>query len=163
MKDVTVSASALDETGTGRELDLKALGFGYRHAGVPEGWIFVAAALKGEAGDPGVIAARIAEIRAKREASQPTRAATGGSTFKNPPGMKAWELIAGAGCRGLRRGNAMVSEKHCNFLINTGHARAADIEGLGEEVVQRVLAATGVRLEWEIRRIGVPAVGTEGG
>ena len=159
MKDVTVSAQALDAKGARHDLDTAALGFGYRRSGVPEGWIFLAAVLAGEKGDPGVIAARIAEIRKAREASQPTRAATGGSTFKNPEGAKAWELIERAGCRAMRRGKAMVSEKHCNFLINTGNASAADIEGLGEDVVKRVLAATGVRLEWEIRRIGVPAAG----
>jgi UDP-N-acetylmuramate dehydrogenase len=99
----------------------------------------------------------MAEIKAAREASQPIRSRTGGSTFRNPDRMKAWELIDAAGCRGLTRGGAMVSEKHCNFLINTGGATAADIEGLGEEVRRRVLASTGVRLDWEIRRIGVPA------
>jgi UDP-N-acetylmuramate dehydrogenase len=99
----------------------------------------------------------MAEIRVSRETSQPVRARTGGSTFRNPDGMKAWELIDVAGCRGLVRGGATVSEKHCNFLINTGTATAADIEGLGEEVRRRVLAATGVALEWEIRRIGIPA------
>ena len=99
----------------------------------------------------------MAEIRAAREASQPVRARTGGSTFRNPPDMKAWELIDAAGCRGLTRGGAQVSEKHCNFLINTGTATAADLEGLGEEVRRRVHAATGVTLEWEIHRIGVPA------
>jgi UDP-N-acetylmuramate dehydrogenase len=98
----------------------------------------------------------MAEIKATREASQPVRARTGGSTFRNPDGMKAWELIDNAGCRGLIRGGAVVSEQHCNFLINTGSATAADIEGLGEEVRRRVQAATGVTLEWEIRRIGVP-------
>jgi UDP-N-acetylmuramate dehydrogenase len=98
----------------------------------------------------------MAEIRANREATQPVRARTGGSTFRNPPEMKAWELIDAAGCRGLTRGGAQVSEKHCNFLLNTGDATAADIEGLGEEVRARVLAASGVELHWEIRRIGVP-------
>lgn len=161
MKDVTLSAAALDAKGVRHELDNASLGFGYRHARVPEGWIFLSVVLKGEKGDPAVIAARIAEIRKNREDSQPTRAATGGSTFKNPEGMKAWELIERAGCRGLRRGAAMVSEKHCNFLINTGSATAADIEQLGEEVRHRVQAATGVKLEWEIRRIGVSAAGKE--
>jgi UDP-N-acetylmuramate dehydrogenase len=99
----------------------------------------------------------MAEIKASREAAQPVRARTGGSTFRNPPGQKAWELIDAAGCRGLTRGGAAVSEKHCNFLINTGTATAADIEGLGEEVRRLVLTATGVTLEWEIRRIGIPA------
>ena len=108
-----------------------------------------------------IIAARMAEIRDNRERSQPIRTRTGGSTFRNPDpdvsSMKAWELIDAAGCRGLTRGDAQVSEKHCNFLINTGSASAADLEGLGEEVRRRVFAATGVRLEWEIRRIGVGA------
>ena len=98
----------------------------------------------------------MADIRATREASQPVRARTGGSTFRNPDGMKAWELIDVAGCRGLTRGGAIVSDKHCNFLINAGAATAADIEGLGEEIRRRVLAATGVTLDWEIRRIGIP-------
>jgi UDP-N-acetylmuramate dehydrogenase len=101
----------------------------------------------------------MAEIRKSREATQPVRARTGGSTFRNPPGMKAWELIDAAGCRGLQRGGAQVSEKHCNFLINAGGATAADIEGLGEEVRRRVQAGSGVVLEWEIRRIGVPGGG----
>lgn len=157
MKDVTVSVAALDEKGARHDIDNAALGFGYRHCLVPEGWVFVSVLLAGEPGERDRIARRLGEIRASREASQPLRAATGGSTFKNPPGAKAWELIERAGCRGLKRGPAMVSEKHCNFLINTGGATAADIEGLGEDVRGRVEEATGVRLEWEIRRIGVPA------
>ena len=161
MKDVTVSAEALDGKGARHVLDAAALGFGYRRSRVPDDWIFLAAVLKGEKGDSAAIAARLAEIRRAREESQPVRAATGGSTFKNPPGEKAWELIKRAGCRGLRRGGAMVSEKHCNFLINTGSATADDIELLGEDVRKRVLAATGVELEWEIRRIGVSAAGEE--
>jgi UDP-N-acetylmuramate dehydrogenase len=167
MKDVTVAATALDGKGVRHELDNAALGFAYRRSAVPEDWIFVAAVLAGAPGDPGVIAARLAEIRRAREESQPVRAATGGSTFKNPggknpEGMKAWELIDRAGCRGLRRGQAMVSEKHCNFLINAGGAKADEIERLGEEVRRRVKDATGVELEWEIRRIGRPADGAEG-
>jgi UDP-N-acetylmuramate dehydrogenase len=137
-------------------LSTRELGFAYRHAVLPADAVVVAARLHAVAGSPAVIAARMAEIRASREASQPIRARTGGSTFRNPPGMKAWELIDAAGCRGLVRGGAQVSEKHCNFLINTGGATAADIEGLGEEVRRRVFAATGVSLEWEIRRIGIP-------
>jgi len=132
------------------------LDFAYRHAHVPAGAIVVRARLRAQQGVPAVIAARMAEIRAAREASQPIRARTGGSTFRNPDSMKAWELIDAAGCRGLTRGGAQVSEKHCNFLINTGTATAADIEGLGEEVRRRVHAATGVTLHWEIRRIGIP-------
>lgn len=119
------------------------------------------ARLRAVPGVPVAIAARMNEIRATREATQPVRARTGGSTFRNPPGMKAWELIDAAGCRGLARGGATVSEKHCNFLINTGNATAADIEGLGEEVRRRVFAASGVNLDWEIRRIGVPVRGPE--
>jgi UDP-N-acetylmuramate dehydrogenase len=131
--------------------------FSYRHAALPAGAIVTRVRLHGMLGSAALIAARMVEIKVAREASQPVRARTGGSTFRNPDGMKAWELIDTAGCRGLTRGGAMVSEKHCNFLINTGNATAADIEGLGEEVRRRVLAATGVTLDWEIRRIGVPA------
>ena len=133
-----------------------ALGFEYRHASLPPGGVVVRVRLRARRGEVAVIAARMAEIRTARETTQPVRARTGGSTFRNPPGMKAWELIAAAGCRGLTRGGAQVSEKHCNFLINTGGASAADIEELGEEVRRRVQAASGVVLEWEIRRIGVP-------
>ena len=140
-------------------LSLADLGFAYRHAAVPEDWIFTAATLEGVAGDAVAIAARMAEIAAEREASQPIRLRTGGSTFRNPPGASAWELIDQAGCRGLKRGGAMVSEKHCNFLINTGTATAADLEALGEEVRRRVAEATGVALEWEIRRLGRHARG----
>jgi UDP-N-acetylmuramate dehydrogenase len=131
--------------------------FAYRYASLPPGGVAVRARFRARSGSPAAIAARIAEIRASREATQPVRARTGGSTFRNPPAMKAWELIAAAGCRGLARGDAVVSEKHCNFLINTGDATAADLEGLGEEVRRRVHAASGVDLEWEIHRIGVPA------
>ena len=134
------------------------LGFSYRHASLPPGGVVVRARFRARRGDAAIIAARMAEIRASREAAQPVRSRTGGSTFRNPPGMKAWELIDAAGCRGLVRGAAQVSEKHCNFLINTGGASAADIEGLGEEVRRRVQATCGVALEWEIRRIGVPGL-----
>ncbi len=156
-------ASVLDwveivtRSGEQRRLLAAELVFAYRHAALPAGAVVTRARLRGMGGSAGLIAARMAEIKAAREASQPIRSRTGGSTFRNPDGMKAWELIDAAGCRGLVRGGAMVSEKHCNFLINSGGATAADIEGLGEEVRRRVLAATGVRLEWEIRRIGVPA------
>ena len=132
------------------------LAFAYRHARLPAGAVVTRARLRAVPGAAATIAARMNEIRAAREASQPVRARTGGSTFRNPPGMKAWELIDAAGCRGLTRGGAQVSEKHCNFLINTGNASAADIEGLGEEVRRRVFAACGVMLEWEIHRIGKP-------
>ena len=133
------------------------LSFAYRKAVLPPRGVVVRARLRATAGDPAAIAARMAEIRAAREATQPVRARTGGSTFKNPPGHKAWQLIEAAGCRGLGRGGAQVSEKHCNFLLNTGGATAADIEGLGEDVRARVLAQTGIGLEWEIRRVGEAA------
>ena len=132
------------------------LGFAYRHSALPPGGIVVRARFRARRGDPAAIAARMAEIRASREATQPVRARTGGSTFRNPAGMKAWELIDAAGGRGLVRGAAQVSEKHCNFLINTGGATAAEIEGLGEDVRRLVREACGVELAWEIRRIGVP-------
>ena len=159
IKDVLREAVALDARGQRHRLDVAALGLSYRHCGAPEDWIFVAARFAGEAGDAAAIAARMAEIRAAREASQPVRARTGGSTFANPPGHRAWELIDRAGCRGLRRGGAMVSEKHANFLINTGDATAADLEGLGEDVRRRVRDASGITLDWEIRRIGEPKAG----
>jgi UDP-N-acetylmuramate dehydrogenase len=130
------------------------LAFAYRHARLPPGGIVVRARLRAHRGDPAIIASAMADIRSAREASQPVRARTGGSTFRNPPDMKAWELIDAAGGRGLTRGGAQVSEKHCNFLINTGGATAADIEGLGEELRRRVHAMSGVSLDWEIRRIG---------
>jgi UDP-N-acetylmuramate dehydrogenase len=133
-----------------------ALGLTYRHSSLPPGGVVVRARLRARRGEAAAIAARMAQIRTSRESTQPVRTRTGGSTFANPPGMKAWELIAAAGCRGLTRGGAQVSEKHCNFLINTGGATAADIEELGEEVRRRVKATSGVELEWEIRRIGVP-------
>jgi UDP-N-acetylmuramate dehydrogenase len=136
-------------------LDAAALHFAYRHAQLPVRGVVVRAKLRATLGDKAAISARLAEIRAAREATQPVRARTGGSTFKNPPAdRKAWELIDAAGCRGLLRGAAQVSEKHCNFLINLGGASAADIEALGEDVRARVLAHSGIALEWEIRRIG---------
>lgn len=156
MKDVVREAEALDADGNVRRLALDELGFSYRHTAVGEGWVFTSATLVGEKGDPQEIGRRIAEIAGAREETQPIRTRTGGSTFTNPPGMKAWELIERAGCRGLKIGGAAVSDKHCNFLINTGNATAADLEALGEEVRRRVLKATGVGLEWEIRRIGAP-------
>jgi UDP-N-acetylmuramate dehydrogenase len=157
--DVVISAEALDRHGRLHKLDKKALGLSYRHSDVPEDWIFTAAELKAERGEASAIRARLAEIQAAREASQPIRSRTGGSTFANPPGYKAWQLIDQAGCRGLRIGGAMVSEMHTNFLINTGSATAADIETLGETVRRRVREASGLDLRWEIRRIGTPAVG----
>jgi UDP-N-acetylmuramate dehydrogenase len=158
-KDVLQSATALDAKGQRHDLPVEALQLSYRHCGLPEDWIFVAARFAGKAGDKLEIARRMSEIQEAREQSQPIRAKTGGSTFANPPGHKAWQLIDEAGCRGIRRGGAMISDKHANFLINTGDATAADIEALGEEVRARVLAKTGISLAWEIRRVGVPAGG----
>lgn len=133
------------------------LGLSYRHANLPADAVVVRARLRARKGDAQAIAAKMAQIKTSREASQPVRARTGGSTFANPPDQKAWELIDAAGCRGLRRGGAQVSELHCNFLINTGEATAADLEGLGEDVRARVQRNAGVSLRWEIKRIGVPA------
>ncbi|RMD90968.1 MAG: UDP-N-acetylmuramate dehydrogenase, partial [Alphaproteobacteria bacterium] len=141
-------------SGALRTLAACEIGLSYRHSDLPAGAIVTLAHLRGRPGDRAAIAARMDAITREREASQPVRTRTGGSTFRNPPGARAWELIDAAGCRGLRRGDAMVSEKHANFLVNTGRATAADLEALGEEVRQRVFAATGVRLEWEIERIG---------
>jgi UDP-N-acetylmuramate dehydrogenase len=154
IKDVLVSATALDRGGRAHSVNCAALGFSYRHSDVDPNWIFVAARLRGSFGDSVGIASRLTEIRAAREATQPVRARTGGSTFKNPPGGSAWRLIDAAGCRGLVRGGARVSEKHANFLINTGNATAADLEGLGEEVRQRVYETSGIVLDWEIERVG---------
>ncbi|WP_297367900.1 UDP-N-acetylmuramate dehydrogenase [Acidocella sp.] len=137
-------------------LSPEQLHLSYRHAEIAPGAVVVRAAFRARPGEAALIAARMAEIRAKREATQPTRARTGGSTFANPEGQKAWELIDAAGCRGLRVGDAQVSELHCNFLLNLGEATAAELESLGEEVRARVFAMSGVNLRWEIKRIGVP-------
>lgn len=157
MKDVVINAVALDGAGEIKELSLDDLGFSYRSSAVPEDWIFVSTRLHVRPGDKKEIVRRMNEIQAARQANQPFRRATAGSTFANPPGAKAWELIERAGCRGLSKGGAKVSEKHCNFLLNTGTATAADIEGLGEEIRKRVAEETGVVLKWEIRRLGIPA------
>ncbi len=138
-----------------QRLPASAFAFSYRHATLPPRGVLIRARFHAQPGERAAIAARMAEIRAAREATQPVRARTGGSTFKNPPGHKAWELIDAAGCRGLALGAAQVSEKHCNFLLNNGGATAAEIEALGEQVRARVLAQSGVTLEWEIKRIGV--------
>jgi UDP-N-acetylmuramate dehydrogenase len=155
-KDVVVSADALDPQGKRHTLDLAAWAPRYRGCGVPEDWIFIGAMMQGVAGDKAEIARAIELVQAARDETQPIRTRTGGSTFKNPEGAKAWELIDEAGCRGLMRGGAQVSNKHCNFLINTGNATAADLEGLGEEVRTRVRERTGVEIQWELRRIGQP-------
>ena len=163
MKDVFVEAEAVDRSGTKHRLSATDMGFGYRSCAVSAEWIFTSVCVRGRRGLSEDIERRMQHIRSERETTQPTRFATGGSTFKNPEGARAWELIEQAGCRGLRRGGAVVSEKHCNFLVNAGDASAADLEGLGEEVRRRVADVTGVELEWEIRRIGIaaPAVGKE--
>jgi UDP-N-acetylmuramate dehydrogenase len=150
---ILLSCQAVDRGGHLHNADARQMGFSYRHIEAPADWIFTSARFKATPGDQVVIARRINEIDSTRSESQP-RSRTGGSTFVNPPGHKAWELIDRAGCRGLKLRGAQVSEKHANFLINTGDASAADIEALGEEVRRRVLDKTGVRLEWEIKRIG---------
>ncbi|MCW9033955.1 MAG: UDP-N-acetylmuramate dehydrogenase [Alphaproteobacteria bacterium] len=155
MKDVTINAMAVDGDGNIHGLSPEKLNFSYRKSGVPEDWLFTQVVMRGIEGDPTKINERMAEIKAAREDSQPVRTSTGGSTFANPPEVSAWELIDGAGCRGLSRGDAQVSHKHCNFLVNKGEATAADLEGLGEEVRRRVFQTYGVALKWEIRRIGV--------
>ncbi len=135
--------------------DAGAIGLSYRHSALPAGAVVTRARLHATRGDPALIRSEIETIQSRRAQTQPVRARTGGSTFRNPPGQRAWELIDAAGCRGLARGGAQVSELHCNFLINRGDATAADIEGLGEEVRALVRQSSGVDLQWEIRRIGV--------
>ena len=154
-RDVLVEARGVDRSGAIRNYANTAMGFTYRHCGVADDVIFTQALFEGAPGDPSAIAAEMDEITSKRETTQPVKSRTGGSTFKNPPGHKAWQLIDAAGCRGLIIGGAQVSQLHCNFLINLGNATAADIEGLGEEVRRRVKDESGVTLEWEIKRIGV--------
>jgi UDP-N-acetylmuramate dehydrogenase len=158
VKDLLVAATAMDGAGTLIELARGALDLGYRRCGAPADWIFLEARLKGRPDQPAAIASRIQAIQEQRQASQPIRSRTGGSTFANPPEARAWELIDRAGCRGLRRGGAMVSQLHTNFLINLGDATAADLESLGEEVRRRVREQTGIALEWEIKRIGRPSL-----
>ena len=156
-KDVLVEARAVDRKGNIHVLANADMHYTYRHCGAPEDYIFTQATFRGTPGDPAVIAAEMDKITESREATQPIKSRTGGSTFKNPPGHKAWQLIDAAGCRGLIVGSAQVSELHCNFLINLGGATAADIETLGETVRKRVKETSGVTLEWEIKRIGVAA------
>jgi len=155
IKDAFVEATAIDGKGNRITLSRDDMAFAYRKSDTPEELIFVEAVFEGERGEPDAIRARMNALVEQREATQPVKSRTGGSTFKNPPGHKAWQLIDQAGCRGLMRGAAQVSEKHCNFLINTGDATAADIEGLGEEVRARVKDKFGITLEWEIKRVGV--------
>jgi UDP-N-acetylmuramate dehydrogenase len=159
INDVLVSATAIDRNGRSHAIDSASMKFSYRHCGIDCEWVFLEARLRGIACSRAQIDKRLIAIRGIREAAQPVRARTSGSTFANPPGEAAWRLIDLVGCRGLRRGGAMVSQQHANFLINTGGATAADIENLGEEVRRRVYEMTGVVLEWEIRRIGLPTPG----
>lgn len=157
LKDLVIEVMALTPQGDIEALALEDWAPRYRGCGVPTDWIFTGCAMEGAWGNSDDIARAMELVQEAREETQPIRTRTGGSTFKNPNGQKAWELIDRAGCRGLRLGNAQVSEKHCNFLVNLGGATAADIEGLGEEVRRRVRDATGIELEWELERIGVPA------
>ncbi len=155
VRDVLVDCDVVLRSGERRTLSLSDLGYTYRHSELPEGAIVVGATFRGHAEEPSCIQAEMDRIAQSREATQPLRSKTGGSTFKNPVEKKAWQLIDEAGCRGLQMGDAQVSEKHCNFLLNLGNATAADIEALGEEVRRRVRAHSGVMLEWEIQRVGV--------
>jgi UDP-N-acetylmuramate dehydrogenase len=156
-KEVLVEARAVDRKGEVHVLPVAELHYAYRHCGAPDDFIFTEALFQGEPGEPTAILAEMDGIAAYREEVQPIKSRTGGSTFKNPPGHKAWQLIDAAGCRGLAVGDAKVSEMHCNFLINEGNATGADLETLGETVRARVKATSGVELEWEIKRLGVPA------
>jgi UDP-N-acetylmuramate dehydrogenase len=156
-KDALIEARAVDRGGRIHVLKNGDMHYTYRHCGAPDDYIFTQALFAGDRGDPAVIAAEMDKITESREATQPIKSRTGGSTFKNPPDRKAWQLIDAAGCRGLEFGGAQVSQMHCNFLINRGGATAADIEALGENVRRRVKETSGVQLEWEIERIGIPA------
>jgi UDP-N-acetylmuramate dehydrogenase len=158
-KDVLVEARAIDRRGNVHVLSLADVDFSYRHCGVPPDWVFTEAVYRGCAGDTATILAEMGEVAEYREANQPVRERTGGSTFKNPPGASAWQLIDAAGCRGFRVGGAKVSEMHCNFLINDANACGEDIERLGETVRARVRKKSGVSLQWEIIRLGVPLAG----
>ena len=155
--DILESADVILRNGDRVTLSLADMGYTYRHSDLPEGCIVISATLVGESGDPLVIGAEMKRIADEREASQPLRTKTGGSTFKNPDGQKAWQLVDAAGCRGLQIVQAQVSEKHCNFLINLAGATSADIEALGEEVRKRVKAHSGIELQWEIQRVGSTA------
>lgn len=152
--DVLVSARAIDREGSVHNLSADEMGFSYRKTTVPRDWIFLSATFRSTPGDQAKIQEKMDTIQKAREETQPMRVRTGGSTFKNPVGKKAWQLIEEAGCRGLKIGGAKVSEKHCNFLINTGSATSNDLEALGEEVRKRVKEKTGVSLQWEIQRVG---------
>ncbi len=162
-RDVLVEATALDRRGARHVIAVKDMGLSYRKSSVPPDYIFVNALFQGEPGVGRDIRARMEKITTSREATQPIRARTGGSTFKNPDGEKAWQLIDAAGCRGITRGDAQVSALHCNFLINRGKASAADIEGLGEDMRTRVKDTSNVDLQWEIKRVGRKAKLPDGG
>jgi UDP-N-acetylmuramate dehydrogenase len=155
-KDVLIEARGVGRDGTRHVFSNADMKFVYRNSGVDPSIIFTSARFRGEIRDTDAIRARMAEVQTHRETAQPIREKTGGSTFKNPPGHSAWKLVDAAGCRGLRVGGAQVSEMHCNFLINTGDATAQDIETLGETVRERVKAKSGIELNWEIKRIGIP-------
>ncbi|TKD52077.1 UDP-N-acetylmuramate dehydrogenase [Sphingomonas baiyangensis] len=155
VKDVLVEAEIVLRSGERVVMGNADLGYTYRHSALPEGAVVVSAVFRGEPAEPAAIQGEMDRIASAREASQPLRSKTGGSTFKNPPGEKAWALVDAAGCRGLALGGAQVSEKHTNFLINTGTATSAEIEALGEQVRARVSAKSGIELEWEIQRVGV--------
>jgi UDP-N-acetylmuramate dehydrogenase len=156
VRDILLSCQVALRDGTIEEWPAERLGYTYRHSELPEGAVVVSAEFKGTPGEPDAIGAEMDAIARAREESQPLRSRTGGSTFKNPPGHKAWALIDAAGCRGMILGGAQVSEKHCNFLLNLGEATSSDIEELGEEVRRRVRDKTNILLEWEIQRVGVP-------
>ena len=155
VSDILISARVVLRSGEVAEWPLEKLGYTYRHSDVPTGAVVIEAAFRGSSGDPAAIGAEMDAIARAREDSQPLRSRTGGSTFKNPPGHKAWALVDAADCRGFRIGDAQVSEKHCNFLLNLGSASSAEIEALGEEVRRRVEEKTHIKLEWEIQRVGV--------
>ncbi len=155
-KDALIEARGVTRQGEIKTYSNADMGFTYRHCSVPDDVIFTEALYQGTPGDAAAIAAEMDKITESREATQPIKSRTGGSTFKNPPGQKAWQLIDAAGCRGLKVGGAQVSEMHCNFLLNLGEASAADIENLGETVRERVKANSGITLQWEIKRIGLP-------
>jgi UDP-N-acetylmuramate dehydrogenase len=161
-RDILVSAWGMDRSGAMRTAGLDEFGYTYRHSVLSEGLIWTSAVFHGTPDDPGAIAARMQEITSRREASQPIREKTGGSTFKNPPGDSAWRLVDAAGWRGKPFGGAMFSPQHANFLINTGEAKAADLEGLGEAVRADVKAKFGVELEWEVKRVGRPSAADGG-
>ncbi len=158
-KDCLVGARAVDPSGAVHVLSLEDMGFTYRHSGIPKDWIFTEATFAGEPGESAEILKEMDEVAEYREKNQPIKERTGGSTFKNPPGHSAWKLVDQAGCRGLRVGGAKVSEMHCNFLINDNQATGEDVERLGETVRARVRETSGVTLDWEIIRLGVPKPG----